>query len=311
MSDRVSVCIPTCDRPEYFEIALQSVLSQSPTPYEVLVGDDSGNNETEQVVRNYSNEHRIKYLKNAPPLGQAGNVHRLFQEAEGDFLILLHDDDRLVDGALRTLLSGFENRPGVVATFGKQQVITPEGTVKWEATKGVNHGYYRTAEYTGKQSSSLRSAVVQQFPNDGYMVRVDAAKKVGYKQPGVGDACDFAFGVELARQTGRDFYYMDSFTSQYRRSEESIARGEEGGDAAYRALKLVLNNLPKEVTKDPAVQDWIRRKAPVAIMVAAEHGHAWDGLHWFFSRHHLHRVATLGGLRRLSYLLRSLMARRG
>jgi len=308
MGNRVSVCIPTCNRPHYFEAALQSVLRQNLEPYEVLVGDDSNDDETEAVVQKYKDQGRVRYLDNEPPLGQAKNIDRLFRAIEGNYIVLLHDDDRLVEGALETLLSCFRDRPEVVAAFGKQQVITPDGSVKWETTKGINEGYYRTSEYAGRQSSSLRSAIIQQFPNDGYMVRAGAAKKVGYDLPEVGDACDFAFGIELARQTKEDFYYTDSYTSQYRQSEQSIARGG-GGDAAYRSLKIVLDQLPDEVTSDPVVQHWIRRKVPVAIMIAAQQRHSWDGLRWFFSRYHRHRIMTLGGVRRLFHLIASFLSR--
>lgn len=308
MEELVSVCIPTCNRPQYFEAALQSVLGQSLEPYEILVGDDSDDGATKVVVDRHRQQGRIRYLGNDPPLGQARNVHSLFQASEGDFIVLLHDDDRLIDGALATLLSCFAGRPDVVAAFGKQQVIAPDGAVKWEKTKGINDGYYRTAQHAGRQSSSLRSAIIQQFPNDGYMVRTNAAQEVGYGQLGAGDACDFAFGIELARQTKKDFYYTDSYTSQYRQSEQSIARGG-GGDAAYRSLKLVLDQLRDEVTNDPAVQHWIRRKVPVAIMIAAQQKHSWDGLRWFFSEYHRHRIMTLGGGRRLLHLVASILSR--
>jgi glycosyltransferase involved in cell wall biosynthesis len=274
-----------------------------------LVGDDSTNTSTSIVANRYAEEGApIRYLRNEPSLGQARNVDRLLRKADGDFIVLLHDDDRLLDGALDSLLHCFEKAPNVVAAFGKQQVVDAEGNVQWDTTRAINEGYYRVCEHDGRQASALQSAIVQQFPNDGYMVRAAAAKEVGYDRPGVGDACDFAFGVYLARQTGGDFYYTNTYTSQYRLSEESIARGG-GGDAAYQAMKLVLDELPEEVTSDPTVQDWIRRKAPVAIMVAAQQGHSWDGLRWFFSQYHRSRTMTLGGIRRLFHLIASLLIR--
>jgi glycosyltransferase involved in cell wall biosynthesis len=251
----------------------------------------------------------IRYLQNTPSLGQAKNVDRLFQEAEGDFILLLHDDDRLLEGALEALLSCFESRPEVAAAFGKQQVTSAEGEVKWETTEGVNESYYRTSEYEGRQSSSLRSAIVQQFPNNGYMVRAELAKEVGYDRAEAGDACDFAFGVELAQVTEGDFYYTDTFTTQYRHSEESIVRGDSVADTAYRAFKIVLEELPREVREDPWIQDWLRRRAPVAVMMAAQNGYVKDGFRWFFGPYHRHRVLSLGGVRRLSALLASSMAR--
>lgn len=304
MNDRISVCIPTCNRPEHVEQALQSVLRQEPEPFEIVVGDDSSNKETTRLMRRYMEDGAsIEYLWNEPSLGQSKNVARLFREAQGDFIVLLHDDDRLLDGALDTLLSCFQNHLDVVAAYGKQQLISDAGAVKWEETKDLNENYFRTEKYAGAQPSNLRSAILQQFPNDAYMVRAETAKQVGYEYPNAGNAVDFAFGIKLARSTDGDFYLTNSFTSQYRRSEDSVARGgEKPTDSSYRAFKIVLTDLRDEVLEDPHVRQWLRMSSPPAIMQAAQHGHTKDGLRWFFSTYHRDQILTLGGLRRLLYL---------
>lgn len=304
MKARISVCIPTYNRPGLLQEALQSVLHQNHGSIEIVVGDDSTNRETAQLVRQYDDEGApIQYRRNDPPLGQAKNVDRCFREADGDFLVLLHDDDRVLPDALESLLACFEDHPDVVAAFGKQQTIGPDGTVKGDATRGLNEAFYRTPEREGRQPSSLRSAIVQQFPNDGYMVRAEVAKDVGYEHPDAGDACDFAFGVELARRTEGDFYYTDTFVSQYRKSDESVVRGGRGADTAYRAFKMVTETLSHRVEDDPYVQRWLRERSPIAIMAAADNGFVRDGFRWFFGPYHRHRITSLGGLRRLARLI--------
>ena len=307
MSDRISICIPTCDRPELIGETLESALSQDPAPYEVVVGDDSTTERTAEIIRAYEQTESVRYIRNEPPRGQRKNVDRLIREARGDYIVLLHDDDRLLDGALATLLECFAHDQSVVAAYGKQQLTDADGRVRKEATRSLNEDYYRTAEYEGLSDSSLRAAVLQQFPNDGYMVQADVAKTVGYDHPGTGDACDFAFGVELALATEGTFYYTDTFTSEYRLSEDSI-RGLEENDAAYWAVKTVLERIPDSVRRDPQVHGWVRERSPVAIMQAARNGHIEDGLRWYFSRHHRHRIATPGGIRRLGHLLYSYVA---
>lgn len=306
MTPRISVCIPTCGRPEHLEDALQSALSQTPEPFEVVVGDDSEDRATAKRIRRYEDEGApVRYLRNEPSLGQAKNVDRLFREVEGDYIVLLHDDDRLLRGALSSLLEAIVDRPSVVAVFGKQQVVDSEGNVKTDTTRGVNEGYYRTSEFEGVQDNGLRSAITQQFPNDGYMVRAEAAKQVGYARPDVGDACDFAFGVELVRQTGKQFYYVDEFTSQYRQSEQSIVRGDEIDDTAFRALRYVLQNVSLDIREDPYVRKWLRERAPVAVMQAAQNGYPGQGLKWYFGPYHRARIPTPGGARRLLFLFYS------
>ena len=306
MNSTISVCIPTCNRPEHFEEALQSVLRQDLTVQEVLVGDDSTDKATKRVVDRYlEQEYPIRYFRNEPSLGQARNVDRLFREASGEYLVLLHDDDLLLENALSHLLESLKENPNTVAAFGKQQLADANGEVKWKATKGLNAGYYRTSDFEGVQPDPIRSAITQQFPNDGYMVRRKAATSVGYTHKDAGDACDFMFGVTLAQKTTGDFVYTDQYTSLYRQTETSVARGEDSGDMAYHAFRYVHSNFPELAEADPYVNEWMHSRAPVAVMTAAQHGYALEGMKWFFGRYHRHRIATLGGIRRFIYLVRS------
>jgi len=298
----ISVCIPTHKRPGFVEEAIQSCLKQHLLPYEILVGDDSQDDQTAEVVANYSDHDdvRVRYFHNRPGLGQAKNVSDLFQRARGDKIVLLHDDDLLLPNALSDLTDCFREHPSIVAAYGKQQVIAHNGTVQSDKTKKLNKGYHRTEAHKRIQPSALRSAITQQFPNDGYMVDAVAAKEVGYDTE-MEDACDFVFGISLAKRNG-DFFFRNRYTAKYRRSKNSIGRGDDHGNAAYFAFKRVLDE-PVSVRRDREVGDWLERKAPVAVMVAAQKGYVQDGLKWYFGPYHRHRILSFGGVRRLLALL--------
>ncbi|MED2584342.1 glycosyltransferase family 2 protein, partial [Bacillus thuringiensis] len=83
----VSVLIPTYNRPRYFEKALCSVLEQTYPNIEIIVGDDSTNDETEKVLQKYlCNHSNIIYIKNRSTLGQFENALMLFHEANGEYI---------------------------------------------------------------------------------------------------------------------------------------------------------------------------------------------------------------------------------
>ena len=305
----ISVCIPTYNRPDHFEEALQSVSNQDPAPYEILVGDDSTDRRTERLVQGYVEEGvSICHLWNEPSLGLAKNVDKLFEKADGDYIILLHDDDRLVEGALSKMWECFKGHTGIVASFGKQHVISADGQINWEMTNGLNENYHRTSAEAGRISSTLLSATIQQFPNDGFMVKSSVAKEVGYDLPDAGETGDYAFGVELARTTEGNFYFTDEYTAQYRLSEESLSGGS---DSSYRAFKIATEKVPDEVRTHPLVQEWLRNRSPVAVMRAAQHGFVRDGFSWYFGPHHRHRIPTLGGIRRLLVLIGASLGLKG
>lgn len=51
---KVSICIPAYKQPEFLKRCLDSVFEQSYTDYEVIITDDSPDNEIEKLVNTYS-----------------------------------------------------------------------------------------------------------------------------------------------------------------------------------------------------------------------------------------------------------------
>lgn len=91
----VSVLIPTYNRPIYFEQALHSVLQQTYPNIEILIGDDSTSEDTKQLIQTKFLPHHshITYIKNRQTLGQHQNQVQLFQQAKGEYINFLMDDD--------------------------------------------------------------------------------------------------------------------------------------------------------------------------------------------------------------------------
>lgn len=160
----------------------------------------------------------LRYTRNSPPLGQAGNINRLIDQARGRRILLLHDDDRLMPGAIEAMARIWDLWPGVTAVYGDQQAISEDGATLETETEALNATYHRSPQYAGLQASAISAALLQQFPNDGYMVETGAARAVRFREyADVGTYCDFDFGVRLAL-TGAQFYYVPEYTCQYRLS---------------------------------------------------------------------------------------------
>ncbi|MGR5970150.1 glycosyltransferase family 2 protein [Bacillus paranthracis] len=90
----VSVLIPTYNRPNYFKIALDSVLAQEYPNIEIIITDDSTNDETYSIVapliKSFSNIH---YFKNSERLGGVKNFQQAFLRSKGEYINFLMDDD--------------------------------------------------------------------------------------------------------------------------------------------------------------------------------------------------------------------------
>src|ERR1700751_3211635 len=90
----VIVGIPTYNRANLLEGALDSVLAQTYQHFRILISDNASTDQTAGLVASYR-DPRIEYLRNDRNVGVIGNFNHLIQLADTDFLMLLSDDDRV------------------------------------------------------------------------------------------------------------------------------------------------------------------------------------------------------------------------
>ncbi len=92
----VTIAIPTYNRAEtYLPQALHSALKQTYSNIEILVADNCSTDNTEKVVKEF-HDPRIKYVKHLENIGHYRNTIFCVNEACGEFILMLHDDD-LID----------------------------------------------------------------------------------------------------------------------------------------------------------------------------------------------------------------------
>ena len=106
----VSILIPTYNRPHYFKIALESALAQTYSNIEIIVGDDSTNNETEKLIyRDYLHKHKhITYIRNPSTLGQFHNALMLLEQSNGEYINFLMDDDIFYNNKIEKMMFHFQ-----------------------------------------------------------------------------------------------------------------------------------------------------------------------------------------------------------
>jgi glycosyltransferase involved in cell wall biosynthesis len=240
MDRLISICIPTYQRPQLLEAALTSCLEQSYAPLEIIIGDDSIDDNTEYLIEEFQSKSQIKirYIHNKPALGQSANVNMLFDAANGYRLILLHDDDLLLPTAVEDLDRCWSDVPNLTAAYGKQYIISMDGSVLIDESENANLYYQRISKLKGLQSSSLKASLNQQFPNDGFLILSSVARIVKCRSKElVGDACDFDFSLRLGTRNER-FYFLDKYTLKYRLTGSSISNNSDY-DGYLQKYKLI------------------------------------------------------------------------
>ncbi len=96
-SDLISICIPTFNNIKNLQKVIDSVLSQSFKNFEIIISDDSTNDETKDLVeKNISKGVSIQYFRNSPSLGSPKNWNYAMSKAKGRYIKILHHDDWLI-----------------------------------------------------------------------------------------------------------------------------------------------------------------------------------------------------------------------
>jgi glycosyltransferase involved in cell wall biosynthesis len=95
----ISIVIPTRNRAHLLESALQSVLGQDFDDYELIVSDNCSSDNTEEVVREVAGD-RARYVRPSEPLSMPDHWEFALDQARGQFITYLCDDDAWAPGAL-------------------------------------------------------------------------------------------------------------------------------------------------------------------------------------------------------------------
>lgn len=94
MAPRVTQALPVYNGAEFLEVALESLLEQSYDDFELLIGDNASNDDTELICREFAaRDPRVRYLRSEENRGIAWNWNRLVDAASGRyFRWAAHDD---------------------------------------------------------------------------------------------------------------------------------------------------------------------------------------------------------------------------
>lgn len=129
MNELVSVVIPTHNRADLLPRAIDSVLNQTYSNFEIIVVSDGSTDNTEEVVKSYSDkDSRIRFIGYSPARG--GNIARNtgIEAAKGEYVAFLDDDDEWMPAKLEKQINVMEsdNRIGLVYT-GVNIIYVNEG----------------------------------------------------------------------------------------------------------------------------------------------------------------------------------------
>jgi glycosyltransferase involved in cell wall biosynthesis len=221
MSDLITICLPTYRRPTMLSQSLQSCFVQEYRPLEIDIADSSPNDDTRNLVEAATPPEGIglRYRRFPPDTEPQPKTNALFAEARGRRLVIMHDDDCFLPGAIAALDAAFSMAPDVVLAYGREQVINEAGEVLPEETLAWEADAWRTPEQTGLRRDLLVCALARQIPVNGFLIESDVMRRIGYRsraEIGYADDTDFGIRLALAYRGSGAFAVLERQTTQRR-----------------------------------------------------------------------------------------------
>lgn len=170
----VTVGMPVYNCERHLSQAIDSVLAQSLTDFELIVSDNASTDATASIVQRYmQRDSRIRYQRFDENQGAPANWNAVALAARGRYLKWLAGTDEMAPNLLEECVRTLETRPDVVLVFGRTRWMDDQGRSLDVCDRDFAVLGDSPAERFGQQARDL--SVNNQF-NAG-VIRADALRK--------------------------------------------------------------------------------------------------------------------------------------
>lgn len=209
---RVTVLISVHNGLPWLEEAVETVLGQTYSDFELLVVDDASTDGSGQAVEAWADE-RIRLLRNARNIGQVPSLNRGLQEARGEYVARLDADDRCLPTRLEKQVAILDAQPAVALT-GTWLDVVSDGRL-WARQRG----------HVGDYVDFLLSILSDRYPwgHPSLMYRRDVVLGLGGYDTSLAPSedKDLYRRLALARHEARS---VDEPLVLYRRHERQLSQ---------------------------------------------------------------------------------------
>jgi glycosyltransferase involved in cell wall biosynthesis len=122
-SPLVSIGLPTYNRSQKLERAMDFVLAQDYQNIEVIISDNASTDATPQVCQRLcSHDRRVRYIRQPTNIGPSANYREVLRAASGEMYMALADDDWIHPNYVSACLDKLLSSPDLVLVCGQAQM---------------------------------------------------------------------------------------------------------------------------------------------------------------------------------------------
>jgi glycosyltransferase involved in cell wall biosynthesis len=216
----VSICIPTYNRPRDLRRAVESCLAQTYSNFEIIITDNSTNDETKKMAATWT-DPRIRYYSNDGNIGPIASTERCLKLARGKYTKLLMDDDMLKPRCLDLMVNGMEKYPTAGIAMAPMDLIDENDRrifPRFYVFRKMRYRYrYQVGDGLIDRRRIMRDFLTRDYPcvvPSGVMYRTEALAGIFPLSVEADFAGDLNLCMILASEW--DFYYVDEVLTSWR-----------------------------------------------------------------------------------------------
>lgn len=205
----VSVCVPVYNGALYIRDAIQSILSQTVIPQEIIVSDSGSSDGSENIVRDEARKAQVTpIILPTKTRGMVANWNTAIRAASAKYIKFLFQDDLLHSNCLEEMVTVAESDKGIGLVFSPRDLLVePSVEDDWVTQWLLQHQNLSAAFGSLKASQPgsllLRSPELLQQPLNkigeptAVLVRRDLFGKVGLFNENMRQLVDMEMWVRL------------------------------------------------------------------------------------------------------------------
>lgn len=271
-----SIITTTYKHEKFIADTIESVLAQTFTDWELLIGDDSPDNATWDIIQSYVVKYpdKIKAWHHSPNKGLVENMNFLIAQAHPDskHIAFLEWDDRYTPDCLQEKYNIFQRYPEVGLAYSDMSFIDENGKVKLESlfhAKNVQAYQNRIIpvdEYISAKNPlivSYSSVAIRKDVLNNFLPIDNPSQSKTYA------VSDYDLFCRIA--SVHCVYGIDKALTEYRRHANNLS-------SSYDNLFQDLGNLIERYLQDGMISEKTYRKKAswMQILVSVSHLSLWE-----------------------------------
>lgn len=214
---KVSVVITSYNYDKYIKDAIESILNQSYSDFELVIIDDCSTDNSVKIIKQFEDE-RIKFIQNEENLGLKSSMQKAISYCSGEWIAFLESDDLWLPDTLEKRLACAEKYPQVGIIFND---VLEFGDEDW--LLAVKNNFDRVRKILSKKTFPKNIFYDINVHNliltfSSVMIKRELFENVSFETP-IDALLDWWLYIHVAYNT--EAYYMKDKLTKWRQHKQS------------------------------------------------------------------------------------------